>query len=58
MEAGKMSRHVVECCREFFKDDLKRSGDEFGDFFLSFVRQRRRPDGGSSSLGSVCKSST
>lgn len=58
MEAGKMSKHVVECCREFLKDDLRRPGHEFGDFFMSFVQQRLRSETGASSLGSVCKSST
>lgn len=57
LEAGKMSRQVVECCREFFKDDLKRPGDEFGEFFMAYVRQWRGREAGSSSLGSVCRPS-
>lgn len=59
LEAGKMSRQVVECCREFFKDDLRRAGGEFGDFFVTFMRRQRvRETGVASSLGSVVKSST
>ncbi|WOG83103.1 hypothetical protein DCAR_0102277 [Daucus carota subsp. sativus] len=40
-EAGKMSRQVVECCREFLKDDLQRPTQDFGGFFVAHVRRQR-----------------
>lgn len=59
LEAGKMSRHVVECCREFLKDDLDRDGNEFGNYFMSFMkRQRSHGSGAASSLGSAARSAT
>lgn len=50
VEAGKMSKQIVDCCREFFKGDLQRSTQEFGAFFVDFVR--RHPSGGSSGQSS------
>lgn len=35
-ESGKATPHVVDCCREFFKDDLPRSKDEFGRYFMEW----------------------
>lgn len=57
MEAGRMSKQVVECCREFLKDDMQRPVTEFGGFFASYMRQGRVHEaGGSSSLSSAARS--
>ncbi|XP_063944583.1 uncharacterized protein LOC135150883 [Daucus carota subsp. sativus] len=44
-EAGKMSLRIVECCREFFKDDMQRPSQEFGVFFTEFIRRSRGAPG-------------
>ena len=49
-EAGKLSMQIVECCREYLKDDMRRPTHEFGEFFVNFVR--RQKDGASSKVSS------
>ena len=59
VEAGKMSKQVVECCRVFLKDNMQRPTSEFGEFFMSYLQQRRGSEiVGSCSAGSAEKSST
>lgn len=59
VEAGKLSKRVVDCCREFLKDDMQRPTQEFGEFFMSFVRrQRTNMASGCSPGGSGTRSST
>lgn len=52
-ESGRSTPHIVECCREFFKDDLARSRDEFGRYFIEWNQkmavERKRAAKGSSS---------
>lgn len=58
VEAGKLSMRIVDCCREFLKDNLQRPTQEFGEFFRSFVcRQRDNVVSGYSSGGSGTRSS-
>lgn len=40
-EAEKMSVQLVGCCREFFKDNMRRPTREFGGFFGAFIRSQR-----------------
>lgn len=57
-EVGKVSIQVVECCREFFKEDFGRPAQEFGVVFTEFMRRRRSGASGSSTRGSPVVSST
>ncbi|KAL1821061.1 uncharacterized protein LOC108215864 isoform X1 [Daucus carota subsp. sativus] len=56
IESGKMSRRVVECCREFFRDNPQRPSEEFGSYFVAFVRQRRSGTGSGSSAKTILPS--
>lgn len=59
VEAGKMSKRIVDCCREFFKGGLHRPTQEFGAFFVEFVRRTRGSgSSGQSPGGSGARSST
>ena len=41
VESQKMAPLIVACCREFFRDDLRRPKDDFDVFFMEWMKARK-----------------